>query len=391
MPRKRGKRLSQIIFSTVGFLTLLFTACGGDGNGGGGGKVPSAWEQVSVAAGLNHTCAIAQGKSLWCWGSAAFGKLGIGPGDESRTTPCQVGTDTDWLSVSAAGDKTYALKNDGGVWFWGKDVPEKLAGTNSDIPVHIFAGTTFAQIEAGEAHNCGLKSDGSLWCWGLNLYGQIGDNTDTAKVLPTQVNPGTSWSAFAVGADFTCGVQTDGSLRCWGNNQFGQLGDGSNDNRWVPTQLGGFGSYDQWVSVFAGFHQACGIRTDGGLSCWGFNEGGELGDGTTADKNVPTAIAEPVTIAGVTWKIVSGWYNQTYGIKSNGSLFCWGWCETSQSWEKTLSGVGTDAWAAIDARAKHVCGIKTDGSLWCWGENSAGQVGDGTSQNTRSAPVLVGG
>ncbi|MBI4704415.1 MAG: hypothetical protein HY744_25195 [Deltaproteobacteria bacterium] len=195
-------------------------------------------------------------------------------------------------------------------------------------------------VAAGGDYTCAVKADGTLWCWGWNQYGQLGDGTTQDKPLPTQVSAlGTSAVAVAAGADHTCAVKADSALWCCGWNQYGQLGDGTTQDKPLPTQVKALGT--SAVAVAAGWLHTCAVKADGTLWCWGHNEYGQLGDGTTQDKPLPTQV----------------------------------------------SALGTSAIAVAAGRA-HTCAIKKDGALWCWGRNDYGQLGNGTTQS-KSSPVQV--
>ncbi len=200
----------------------------------------------------------------------------------------------------------------------------------------------YTQLVPGGYHTCALRSDGSVWCWGANNMGQLGDGTTTRRLTPRAVGTLTSGVvALAAGEVHTCALSTDGSVSCWGQNIYGQLGDGTTTDRHVPTPVGALTS--GVAAVAAGQYFTCAIKTNGSLWCWGRNFYGQLGDGTTEDRSVPTAV----------------------------------------------SGLGSGVMAAAGG-GLHACALKTDGSLWCWGENFHGQVGDGTTVD-RLVPTAVSG
>ncbi|PKN44522.1 MAG: hypothetical protein CVU59_11425 [Deltaproteobacteria bacterium HGW-Deltaproteobacteria-17] len=201
------------------------------------------------------------------------------------------------------------------------------------------------QIACGNAHSCVAKSDGSAWCWGNNGFGQLGDGTTTQRLTPTQVSGMTSGvSQIATGSSHTCLAKFDGSVWCWGGNWGGQLGDGTTSNRSIPVPVSGLVS--ETFNVVGGYNYSCAIKTDGSAWCWGWNSLGQLGDGTTIQRLVPTQVK------GMT------------------------------------SGVSKIAAGANNGGSPHTCAVKTDGTAWCWGNNSSGQLGDGTTTN-RYSPTQV--
>ena len=203
---------------------------------------------------------------------------------------------------------------------------------------------TYSTLTAGEEHTCAILDDGSVSCWGYNYNGQLGDGTTTDRSTPTQTSSlGTGRTAVAItaGAYHTCAILDDGSVSCWGNNYYGQLGDGTTTQRNTPTQTSSLGTGRTAVAITAGAIHTCAILDDGSVSCWGYNGNGRLGDGTNTNRNTPT---------------------QT-------------------------SSLGTDRTAvAITAGAYHTCAILDDGSVSCWGYNGYGQLGDGTNTD-RNTPT----
>ena len=200
------------------------------------------------------------------------------------------------------------------------------------------------KIASGANHNCAILDDGSVSCWGYNGQGQLGDGTTTSRNTPTQTSSlGTDRTAVAItaGSDHTCAILDDGSVSCWGYNGYGRLGDGTTTNRNTPTQTSSLGTDRTAVAITAGAYHTCAILDDGSVSCWGWNNHGQLGDGTNTDRNTPT---------------------QT-------------------------SSLGTDRTAvAITVGTFHTCAILDDGSVSCWGYNGYGQLGDGTTTD-RNTPT----
>jgi hypothetical protein len=210
-----------------------------------------------------------------------------------------------------------------------------------------------ATVAAGWGHTCALTTAGGLKCWGNNGVGQLGDGTNTKRTTPVDVVGLTSGVAtVAAGRDHTCAVTTAGGLKCWGWNNYGQLGDGTNTG---PELCNGYpcsrtpvdvvGLTSGVAAVAAGGFHTCALTTAGGLKCWGWNNFGQLGDGTNTDRWTP------VDVVGLT------------------------------------SGVATVA-AGGGATEAHTCAVTTAGGLKCWGDNWSGQLGDGTAMD-RWTPVDV--
>ena len=290
-----------------------------------------------------------------------MGQLGDGS-SENRNVPTQVGTDTDWVSIVAGFVHNCGIRDDGSrpsLWCWGNNEYGQLGDGISLDPRQAGTDTDWVSVTAGGDHSCGLRDNGSgfsLWSWGRNNHGQLGNGGIEDKNVPTQAGTDTDWVSLAAGSDHSCGLRDDGSgpsLWCWGYNEYGQLGDGSTETKNVPTQVG---TDTDWVSLAASGNHSCGIREDGSghlLWCWG--------DGTEVPIQVGT-YSDWVSIA-----VGSGY---SCGLRDDGSgpsLWCWG----SGTSVPTQVGMATD-WITISLVGSfedHICGIRDDGSgpsLWCW-------------------------
>jgi alpha-tubulin suppressor-like RCC1 family protein/fibronectin type 3 domain-containing protein len=281
----------------------------------------TSWRQVS--AGAYHSCGVRTDHTAWCWGRNADGQLGDGS-VTNRLTPTQVGSGSDWDSVVASSTVAFAahvwscgLKTDGTAWCWGGNDGQLGEGTTTPhlTPVQVGTDADWVQLTAGASHMCGLKDDGTAWCWGSNEKGQLGDGSTTTRLVPTQVGSDSTWAAIDADDGHTCATRTDGTAWCWGWNVSGQLGDGSSTDRLVPTQVG---TSTNWRSVDAGRVHSCGVRTDGTAWCWGSGSGAG-GDLEIAARWVPTKVG-----TATDWKAVAAGYQQTCGVKSDGSALCWG-------------------------------------------------------------------
>ena len=255
-----------------------------------------------------------------------------------------------------------------------------------------------SDLSAGREHTCAVTATGGLKCWGSNLLGQLRDGTTTDRETPADVTGLTSGVAAVsagkgnFGEGHTCAVTTAGGVKCWGLNRDGQLGDGTNADSNTPLDVFGLTSGVTGVSV--GARHTCALTTAGGVKCWGYNELGQLGDGTLAYWNTP------VDVVGLTSGVstVSGGTEHTYALTTTGSLKCWGGNQFGQLGNGTFVGsntpvdvVGlTSGVAAVSVGDIHTCGLTTTGGVKCWGFNGHAQLGGGTFTN-RNAPVDVTG
>ena len=273
--------------------------------------------------------------TLWAWGSNDHGRLGLNEaGSVDRSSPVQLGSDTDWKTVASNSANTKcggAIKTDGTLWTWGENDYGNL-GLNDHVdyssPVQI-PGTTWTQvIVAMDGSSAGLKSDGTLYTWGYNHWGQMGNNESgpTSKYSsPVQV-PGTTWKEIAGGYRQVGAIKTDGTLWTFGSNAYGQLAQNDqgghpayNTSRSSPVQVPG----TTWKSIKSGNNWFSAIKTDGTLWAWGYNGTSNYGGGALGQNNV-TSYSSPVQIPGTTWDYIDNGPGQQYAIKTDGTYWAWG-------------------------------------------------------------------
>jgi alpha-tubulin suppressor-like RCC1 family protein len=240
-----------------------------------------------------HTCAVTQSGGVECWGLGVFGELGDGSTTDSSTTVDVVSLSPRVLAVSAGGNHTCAVASAGGVECWGLNERGQLgdgSATDSPVPVDV-AGLSSGvrDVSAGLAHTCAVTSAGGVECWGLDGTGQLGDGSTTDSFVPVDVvSLSSGVLAVSAGSTHTCAVTRSGGVKCWGYNDMGQLGDGSTTDSPVPVDVAGLSSGA--LAVSAGFRHTCALTRSGGVECWGYNGMGQLGDGSTTDSPVPVEV-----------------------------------------------------------------------------------------------------
>jgi alpha-tubulin suppressor-like RCC1 family protein len=355
----------------------------------------TAAQTANIAAGEYHSLAIAPSRSLWSWGYNNHGQLGQGDITE-RHSPKQVGADLNWVGVSGGRSHTLALKADGSLWGWGYNFYyQQFGGPPADryTPTHI--GTEYndwVAVAAGGDHSLGLRTDGSLWSSGANSAGQCGLGYFSEKVVgPARVGLDNDWVAVAAGTGHSLAIKADGSLWAWGQDDAGQLGLGADtSNRSTPTRVG---LDNDWVAVSGGFNHSLGVKTDGSLWGWGNNQNGQLGVGDPLTARlVPT---QATTITGL--KTVAACARFSLGVRSDGSLWAWGanvygqlgLGDTTMRTIPTRVGTATNC-QEVAGGTFYSLGLWRNGSVWAWGWNNHGQLGQGDTTN-RSTPVRVPG
>ena len=247
---------------------------------------------------------------------------------------------------------------------------------------------------------CKVTTDGTAYCWGSNLTGQLGDGSNTDRNVPVSVTGGLSFTLVSAGGDdnnggtsHACGVTTSGDAYCWGSNADGQLGDGTTTERNTPVLVSGGLSF---ALVSAGAYYTCGVTTNGDGYCWGRGANGQVGDGAGSSSNVPLLVT-----GGLTFTSVSAGAFHTCGVTTSGGAYCWGTNffgelgdgtapRAAQNTPVLVSGGLGFSSVSAGARTGYTCGVTTSGNAYCWGLNSNGQLGDGTLTD-RNTPVLVSG
>jgi alpha-tubulin suppressor-like RCC1 family protein len=189
------------------------------------------WESVST--GYTSSCAVKDNGSLFCWGANSRGQLGIGSTD-SQATPAQVGTAT-WSGIEVGTGFACGRQVDGTLWCWGPSSNGQLGNNQTDnnastdvkSPLEVGSATDWTSLSAGGGHTCAVNLDGELWCFGANSTYQLGDTTTTTRAVATQTGSATDWLSVSAGDNHTCGVKTNGDVWCWGSNTKGKTGTSS--------------------------------------------------------------------------------------------------------------------------------------------------------------------
>ena len=354
--------------------------------------------------------------NLFMWGSnggtpgsvgydgTSFGSGCMGDGQQyggSYTSPIQViDKGNNWKQVEAGRLVSCGVKTDGTLWTWGRNNYGQLGDNTTDdksSPVQIFGGgTNWKQVSKGTQHMAAIKTNGTLWSWGRNTYGYLGNNagfngSPTSSPVQESIG-GTNWKMVACGKYHSSAIKTDGTLWAWGMGGFGALGTTAQSNVYTPVQTAVGGT--NWKMVAAGHYNTCAIKTDGTLWGWGYNSSGQLGLGDRTTRNTPVQLN-----ASTNWKMVAvGGYSCIASIKTDGTLWTCG-----QNYYGVL-GDGTDVFKSSPVQTAaggtnwkmvsvgwycNMAAIKTDGTLWTWGR--AYGTGDGTTTTTSSPVQIYGG
>ena len=370
----------------------------------------------AISSGFDHACALSSDSSVKCWGSHEVGQLGAGTESVALApvtpivtgagpaTSCPVEPEPTCEPPTRQG--LFALStlhscavDQGRVFCWGNNDNGAVSGprpntVGGNVALSVEPRRVELPQEASAAyvssysppsqvvtqnHSCAVLVDGSAWCWGPNRFGQLGDGTNTERRTPVAVTglPG-QVRAMSLGLNFSCAVLTDGALWCWGDNTSGQLGDGTTQSRVTPGPVMGLPGPVEDVLSLRG--STCALLQDGSVWCWGLNEAGQLGDGTTQSRVTPGPV---MGLTGPAKALSGGAAGSTAVVCATlegGSAACWG-RDYGSSWLNSptptaLQGL-PGGLRSLKASALHSCALLTDGELWCWGDNQWGQLGQG--------------
>jgi alpha-tubulin suppressor-like RCC1 family protein len=266
---------------------------------------------TQVSASGKFTCALLSTGTVRCWGHNQYGQLGNGNTNDSSIA-VQVSGITNAIQVTNGANQACALLSDNTVKCWGYNNDGQLGDgstTNRSTPVQVVGAsgsgslTGVSVVSGGRLHTCALLSGGTVYCWGDNGNGELGDGTTTNRSLPVRVGSITNASTISAGEYHSCAVLSDGTAQCWGASAYGQVGDGTTADTSTPVTVigpGGWGSLTGIAAISAGgadinetddYEHTCALTSDGTVVCWGQNNYGQLGNGTTTMSVSPVAVA----------------------------------------------------------------------------------------------------
>lgn len=351
-----------------------------------------------LAAGGRHTCAISGGE-VFCWGADDQGQLGNGGalGAADSSAAVRVSGLTDVLQVCAGSEHSCAVTQTGQLRCWGNGAQGRLGNGDNAVQVapvlasDIGEGAALGpavQVTCGDAFSCALLADGRIACFGDNTRNQLGDGTTTERRTPVVVSSAEPFEQLDAGSRHACAVRaSDNAVFCWGEGAFGKLGDNGTTNNPTPARVG---TLIGATHVMAGGGHSCAVLSSGRVSCWGQNNVGQLGLGTTDS----TAHTNPSTVrnadgsadlANVRGSFAAGG-DHTCVATIEGYAMCWGGNSSleighNDSATPVTRPIGVsnvlDA-LQVFAGYDHTCALRASGSVSCWGSNADAQLGDGT-------------
>merc|ERR1712038_1439859 len=341
-----------------------------------------------------HTCAITDINELKCWGRNFLGQLGDNT-TINRLIPTDVnlGINVHPVQVSLGTEHTCVITTINTLTCWGwnffgqigdNTTVDRLMPTHGDLGNNVYP----TKVSLGGFHSCVITNTNLLKCWGWNGSGALGDGTREYRSTPTDISLGGTNvypTKVSLGYGHSCVVTNTNVLKCWGNNQYGQLGDGTTTDRLTPTDIN-VGPNEYPVQLSVGNEHTCIITNLKTLKCWGMNFYGQVGAGGTADyHSTPTTIYLGTNLHPTQ---ISLGQDHTCAVTNTGVLKCWGNNErgglgdgtTSDKFTPTDINLGTSVSYTnqVSLGFHHTCARTDTNTLMCWGSNGSGELGDGT-------------
>ncbi len=377
----------------------------------GNGKI------IQAAVGNKFTIALTESGKVYTWGYNYYGQLGDGT-TESSTTPINItyflglNSSDKVVQVFAGSYHAVVLTERGQVYTWGFNAYGQLGDdttTNRKNPLNITNkigdGTKkIVQLSVAPESNIVLTENDQVYSWGSNYYGQLGDGTTNNKKKPENITyniPLTSddkIKQLAIGNNHTMILTENGKIYTCGRNSYGQLGNDDFSNKAIPIELTNkisLSSKDKVVQISVGFYHSVALTELGQVYSWGYNNHGQLGDGTTTLSSQPINITDNIGLEDdIVIKTIVG-YNNTAVITQKGFFYMLGANDYSQL------GIGIDIYVATPERVaieekilmistsiNHTIALSENGQVYIWGSNSNGQLGNGTTAKS-NVPVNI--
>lgn len=323
------------------------------------------------------------------------------PTAQASATPSSVVA----TKLASGGTHVCAIVNEGAVKCWGNGYSGQLGNgktgttqTHTPIPVDVTGiNLTAKAITAGKNHTCVLTSQNGIKCWGVNADGQLGDGTFTNRSTPVDVSGLTS-DVVAISASLfnTCALTTTGTVKCWGKNSFGQIGDGTTTTRNLPTNV--LGLPDNIKAIATSGLTNCAVNENSGVLCWGDKDA--IGNEVTQ-----TFSTIPIAVTGLSSgvSVLAGGDLSFFAVMNDGGVKSWGADGNGQQGDGLalgpkrkipdyVSGIGPGSGASdlsTMGAGTHTCVIFLNSPLKCWGQNGNSQASADGSVSNAQPPSLI--
>lgn len=338
---------------------------------------------TSIMGGAEHSCVV-RGGQIWCWGTSTVGEVGNGSLTGVQELPVLVSPEIGWERIDGQARTTCAVRETGEVRCWGSNSAGQL-GIGSAIsgqPTPVAIDSTFAYVDVavGNEHACAVTTSTRIHCWGRNDELQASGTGPTTIDTPTPYDDGIAFGVIELGGRYSCGFS--GGLRCWGDDSYATLARGAaGANAAAPILIPG-----SFRAFSGGNFHSCAVDTADQLVCWGKN----LTDGASVEElacGVPgdAVVASLSLVPGVSAVDVDA-SNHTCALTTTNQIVCFGPNQRGQLGNG--STVSTEqpqrvepprgsggGWTLVRNGQRHTCAADRAGGLWCWGANDASQLG----------------
>lgn len=351
------------------------------------GGVPPAAHGI-LAVGNSHVCLIETDGTTVCWGSDNFGQVGDGPPTSGTSARVTVAGSPSFASLVTNGSYTCGMTGAGAALCWGRN-PAGF-GISTTSPTELTHGP-YLSISPARLTACALTLSGAAVCWGLNQAGELGDGTQTPRSTPVPVSTSLVFASIQASWIHSCALTFGGAAHCWGR-WHGQLAP---ELDLTPVSVPGGHVF---ARLYSGGTHTCGRTPSDEAWCWGDNASGQLGDGTMVGGGTPVQVSGAGFFAmmatGTTAN--SGGKSHTCGLSTTGQVFCWGLNDQGQLGDGSTTDrvapapiLSSELFVAVGSGDRFTCAMTPDRRVFCWGTNASGELGTGAAGGFSATPVLV--
>ena len=386
---------------------------------------------MQTVNGNGYSLALSADSTIYTWGRNEYGQLGNGVTATNSPVPVAVktaGTPMEGKTITQLSAKVWyalALASDGTVYSWGFNSWGQLgngtsgAANNASAPVAVktagtpMEGKTIVQVAAGATHSLALATDGTIYAWGKNEYGQLGNDSTTNSPVPVAVKTaGTPMDGKTIiqihaGYEHSLALASDGTVYAWGRNNSGQLGKNDATDAHIPAAVQTLGTPMAGkviVQLAAGNSQSMALASDGTVYTWGWNQYGQLGNGTTTNSRIPVAVVTTGTpLAGKIISQIAAGNAHALAMTDDGTVYTWGWNQYGQLGNN--STINSSLPVIVKTTGTPLAGkmitqiasggspnslvLANDGTMYTWGWGQHGQLGNGTIGTDAKTPLAV--
>jgi alpha-tubulin suppressor-like RCC1 family protein len=350
-----------------------------------------------LAVGNFHACVIEANGQTACWGSRSFAQLGDGtPPSGTVSARVAVAGSPAFTQIISRGSHTCGTTVTGEILCWGRNDFGMVTANGTQTggvptPTQV-GGGPYRMVSPARLTSCGLTTANAAFCWGRNQAGELGDGTTIVRLVPVPVSTGLQFSSIEASWIHTCALTFVGAAHCWGDWQ-GQAVLLPIDLTPVSVPGG-----HVFARLYSGGTHTCGLTLNDEAWCWGDNTSGQLGDGTTVGGGTPVQVSGvgffAMMAAGTTPN--SGGRSHTCGLSTIGRILCWGLNDQGQLGDGTTIDrlapapiLSNDVFVAVGAGDRFTCALTPDQRVFCWGTNGSGELGTGAAGGFSAVPVLV--